>query len=180
MTPLFYRFFFFFLVYHDNQSRLSFPDHFPKILPGLVQRMLCRYVTLLSFVILKKWSITFLLNSGNYPSENPKHEFWMQTQVLRFFAKILKGILNLIKTYPLFDYINKIKCKYRFVSIWFMIPGRVYLGWIHLTSGFPRKFEARHNLSGSDLDKLTFLAARISLFYRNEIKVVEFFQGNSA
>lgn len=139
MTPLFYRFFFFFLVYHDNQSRLSFPDHFPKILPGLVQRMLCRYVTLLSFVILKKWSITFLLYSGNYPSENPKHEFWMQTQVLRFFAKILKGILNLIKTYPLFDYINKMKCKYRFVSIWFHDPWARLFGMNPPDKRFPAK-----------------------------------------
>ena len=59
MTPRFYRFFFFFLVYHDNQSRLSFPNHSPKILRGLVQGMLGRYVTLLSFVILKEWSIIF-------------------------------------------------------------------------------------------------------------------------
>lgn len=169
MTPRFYRFFFFFLVYHDNQSRFSFPNHSPKILRGLVQGMLGRYVTLLSFVILKEWSIIF------------------SSALLRklSFGVSKTWILNantcfsfLIKNYPLFDWIEKIKCKYRFVWIWFMIPGRVYLGWKKPDKR--RKFDARHNPFCLRLHSLHCWQKVISLFYHNKIKVLEFSQGNAA
>ena len=47
-----YRFLFLFLVHHDNQVGLLFPDHLPEIVRCLVQRMLGCDVTCLAFVIL--------------------------------------------------------------------------------------------------------------------------------
>lgn len=47
-----YRFLFLFLIHHDNQVGLLFPDHLPEIVCGLVQRMLGSDVTRLAFVIL--------------------------------------------------------------------------------------------------------------------------------
>lgn len=47
-----YRFFFLFLVYHDNQARLLLPNHSPEVFHCLVQRMLGSDVTPLTLVIL--------------------------------------------------------------------------------------------------------------------------------
>jgi len=47
-----YRFLFLFLIHHDNQVGLLFPDHLPEIVRGLVQGMLGSDVTRLAFVIL--------------------------------------------------------------------------------------------------------------------------------
>ena len=102
-----------------------------------------------------------------------KHRFFVSLQ------KSNKYILDLIKNYPLFDSIKKMtECKYRFVWIWFMIPGRICLGW--KPPNKRRKLDDRHNPFCLRLHSLYYWQQVISLFYRNEIKVLEFSQGNAA